>query len=506
MRIRRGRGKGLVGLAVLAVVVTGCASWGPHLPEVDLNPLLRVERTADGGADVELLGPFVDMHLGPDVTLHRVVPLFQHKTSLSEDRAVTDLLPPLGCIVESRGETYARFWPLLWEGNWRDGPTGAEADLLLFPLTFVGWGEGPEDDYLAVFPIAGRTRGLFGVDTFDFVLWPLYMRMSMDVSEPSTSTSLLWLVGWTEGGPRDGSWRVYPFYGTKVWTNPDGTARLRRHVLLWPFFHWGDEALDTGAPADVWGVWPFYSEAVASTWRRHTVLWPFFRFNYETTPDGARLPDGNFLYDVPWPLLRRWREDDETGVAGLYLYRDVDRPDARTLQVVLYWDRWARQQTAELGLPTRTLERWDTDLFPFFHTSERLVEGREGLDTNDQLWPLWHRSVRVEAERLDRGLPSVVPLRHTRFMQGADDVYSPLFTLWRQRRDVAGDTHRGLFDLLLWRRTDEGLRISTPVLYARRPDGTDRARHQVLWGLSTWRTDPAGLVSLSILGFDLWTR
>lgn len=507
MRIPRGRGKGrLVVAGLLAATLAGCASWGAHLPELDLNPLVRVERTPDGGADVELLGPFVDMHLGPDVSLHRVVPLFQHKHSAPDARAVTDILPPLGCIIDSGGETYARFWPLLWEGNWRDGPDGRESDLLIFPFTFYGSGEGPKDDYLAVFPLAGRTRGLFGVDQFDFALWPLFMRSTMNVSEPSTSTSLLFLFGWTEGGPRDGSWRAYPFYGKQLWTNPDGTERLRRHTVLWPFFHFGDEALDTGAPAETWGAWPFYSQAVARSWERRTILWPFVRLNRETNEDGTTKEGGDYLYDVPWPLHRRWQDGDERGIAGLWTYRDVDRPDSHTTQVLLYWDRWSRQPTAELGLPARTLELRDTDVFPFFHTSTRAIDGRDGLDTNGQLWPFWHRSTRVDGDTLDRGLLSVVPLRHTTIFRGADDVVSPLFTLWRNRVGDAGDEQRGLFDLLLWRRSEAGLRVSTPLLYARRPEGPDLARHQLLWGLTTWRTDEGGLVSWSLMGLDLWTR
>ncbi len=512
MRIPERRGKSkLASLLVLALGglagLTGCASWGAVLPELDMNPIVRIERTPDGGADVELLGPFVDMHLGPDVTLHRVVPLFQHKRSLSQQRSVTDVLPPLGCVIDSRGETHARAIPLLWDGTWRNGPDGRESDLLLFPLTFYGSGPTPRDNYLGVFPLGGRIRGLFGVDQFDFALWPLFMRTKMNVSEPSTSTSVLLLAGWTEGGPRDGSWRAYPFYGKQQWTNPDGTARLRRHTVMWPFLHFGDEALDTRAPAEVWGLWPFYSQAIAETWQRRTVLWPFFRWNRETNPDGTTLAGGDYLYDTPWPLFRRWKDGDETGFGGgLPPYHDIDRRDSHSTNLLLYWDRFERQQTAELGFPTRTLEKSDTDVFPFFHTSTRAIEGRAGLDTNHQIWPLWHRSTRVLDDTLDRGTLSLVPLRHIEFFRGADEVYSPLFTIWRQRRSKTTDEHRGLFDLLLWRRSEAGLRVSTPLIYARRPEGTDVARHQLLWGLSTWRTDAHGVASWSVMGIDLWTR
>src|SRR5678815_1054667 len=111
------------------------------------------------------------------------------------------------------------------------------------PIILAGNGPYEDDGYFALFPLIGRTRKVAGIDQFDFFLWPLFMRTRMNVTEESNSYTMLLLAGWTEGGMRDGSWRILPFYRHRLWHSPEGVLRTDQHTVLWPFFTWG---LDNG--------------------------------------------------------------------------------------------------------------------------------------------------------------------------------------------------------------------------------------------------------------------
>jgi hypothetical protein len=159
----------------------------------------------------------------------------------------------------------------------------------------------------------------------------------------------------------------------------------------------------------------------------------------------------------------------------------------------------------EIEWPSRPYERHDSYLIPFWHRGTRTVEGRAGRDRQLQIWPLFHTDSHVGGREHDAFL-SLVPTRHFEFLRGADELYSPFWTLWRRRARPGAEETRLLFDTTLWRRSEEGLRISVPFLYSRVPASPEEGRHRILWGLFGGRNDAEGLSAITVLGLTLWQR
>ena len=475
------------------------------LPELDWNPLLRVEHTPDGGVEIEALGPLINVRDGPDGFSHALRPLYQHKANAG--LPVSDFLAPFGRRWAARDGTRWRFWPLVWAGETKHTEAGDSWGVVVFPIIFAGDGPAADDGYFAVFPLGGRIRNLFGIHTFDFALWPLFMRTHMEITEPSDSWTVLFIGGWTTGGPRDGSWRFLPFYRHRVVRSPEGELRTDQRTAPWPLITWGDDALDTDAPAWRFGFWPLVSHEGGPRWSKTTWLWPFFRVNRERNPSPSE--GGEFLYDLPWPLFR-WARDDDGGtfrVFPLYSRQTSRELDSTAFLIPLGWWRVSRGTTADLGFPTTPYQRSDLWFLPVWHSSRRQVEGRPEDDTQLQVWPLFHSDDDATGRR-DAGFPSLVLARHWEFMRPVDELYSPFFTLWRHRVTAgsAAEETRLLFDTTFWRHSPEGVRVSIPFVYSRRPEPDGSSHHGLLWGLFGARTDAQGLAALSLAGIDLWER
>ncbi|MGQ0552190.1 MAG: hypothetical protein ACT4PU_03125 [Planctomycetota bacterium] len=497
---------GALALALLLAGTGGCAAVGSALralPELDLNPLLRVEHAADGAVEAEALGPLVDLRSDALGLSHALRPLYQHK--LGSAGTVTDILAPFGRRFTNSSGTKFRFWPLVWAGEMNDTPQGSHWAGVFFPFVLAGNGPAEDDGYFAFFPLAGRTRSVFGIDQFDFLLWPLFMRTELRVSEPSVSWTVLLGGGWTTGGPRDGSWRVLPFYRHRLWRDSDGELRTDQHTVLWPFFTWGLDYGDSAAPSQRFSFWPFVGWERSAAWTRLTILWPFFRIQRETLTEPGQEP--GFLYDLPWPFFRWQRGDGRTTFRIFPFYSRQTTPelDSTSFLFPLGWWRVDRGRTVPEGTASRAYERRDLYALPFLHDSRRVVEDRPGADTERQIWPLYHHDRGPDGWQ-DRGLLSLVPGRNIEFLKPVDELWSFAWSLWRQRSDGVTQETRLLFDLILWRTGPQGTRISVPLLYSQRPEARGVARHQVLWGLFGWRRDAQGLAALDVLGFSPWSR
>ncbi len=470
-----------------AFMVTGCTG----LPELDLNPFVRVAHLPDGVVEIEALGPFVDIHSGPEGLSHAVRPFYQHKAF--GDDSLTDVFAPFYRHRRSDSGTRWKIWPLVYSDSRIDGPDGPEWDAALIPFLWMGSGPQDGDGYFAFWPLAGRLRNLFGLETYDFLLWPFFMRTRMDISEPSTSWTVMLLGGWTTGGPRDGSWRLLPFYRHRLQRNAEGELVVDQHSAPWPFYTWGYDHLDSETPSDRKGLWPLWSHESSDAWTKTTVLWPFFRYNRERVVD-----DPDFLYHLPWPFFQSSRTgtSERFTLFPLYSRFDSETLSSRAFLTVFVRDmRWP-------GLDAEPEQRV-TDVFPFWHSW--WAQRHAGRVTNEQAWPLYHRETEPGG-REDFALPSFVPGRHVDVLQPVDESWTPIFALWSKRTDGETTDRRYAFDLVQWRTGPEGTRISVPFFYSRRPDGDGHHRDAWLWGAVTTRDNADGLSSVSLLGFDLWQR
>ena len=484
---------------VALLPLTGCSAF----PEFDWNPLIRVEKTADGATEVEALGPFIDIRSGLDGVSHALRPLYQHRANSGWYQ--TDFLAPFGRRWRVHDGRRWRLWPLIWSGRAWEDDAGSRWQLVVFPLIYAGGGSARDSGYFAFFPIGGRTRDAFGIEQFDFFLWPLFMRTHMRVTEPSTSWTVLLLGGWTTGGPRDGSWRLLPFYRRRLVRDPEGRMRTDQRSVLWPFFTWGRDYMDEPSPSYRFAFWPLFSTERSSTWSKSTWIWPFFRVNNQIQPKVSE--GGAFLYDLPWPFFRWARDKDryQFRIWPFYARNVTEDLDSRAFLIPFGWWRHTRGFTINAGDEAKRFTRRDLWVVPFWHSGYREVEARDGRDTWMHLWPVFHKDNDVDGAT-SAAFPSISPFRRADFWKPMDELYSPFFTLWRRRTSPEADETRLLLDTFIWRYEPEGLRVSIPFLYSRRPQRDGTTRHGLLWGLFGTRTDTEGLDAVTLAGFDVWSR
>jgi hypothetical protein len=254
-----------------------------------------------------------------------------------------------------------------------------------------------------------------------------------------------------------------------------------------------------------YAFWPFFAWESSDTWFRSTYLWPFFRVNRSTDPSVEE--GGDFFYDLPWPIYRNARSpgDSTFRIFPLYSHRVRPEIDSTSFLIPLGWWRKSEARTVDYGLPPRDVHRESFRFVPFFYSGRRTVAGREGADTEQQFWPLFHDDHGAHG-REDMGVLSLLPGRDLPWLKPADELYSPIWTLWRHQSDGISHETRILFDTTMWRTGPEGTRVSVPFLYSQRPEPGGVALHQVLWGLLGTRVDDEGLRGILVLGLPLWER
>src|SRR5690606_32818159 len=88
----------------------------------------------------------------------------------------------------------------------------------------------------------------------------------------------LWpLIGVGACAENDHSWfRVAPLYGHDI-----EPGRHDRRFLLWPFFAWSTENIDTNAPVHSVWIWPLFGWRTGRTVGGWMALWPFFQHTWK---------------------------------------------------------------------------------------------------------------------------------------------------------------------------------------------------------------------------------
>lgn len=350
-----------------------------------------------------------------------------------------------------------------------DSP-GTELDHDAGFLPFVAWGDGdqPGEDYLAVAPFGGTTRGLIGKDEITWVGFPLPLYARVE-DRSYTSHHVLWpLVNWVDG-PRNDGWRALPFYGHYERLNLRGQLHYERTFVLWPLVTWQTDGIDEAEPVETFFAFPFYGQIRGPDEDETTVLFPFFKYEHDKRRDRWELrapfpfvqvgggADGRWKLDL-WPLfgIKSRPSPDFTRWFALWpiLRREsIDSPDGTSFSgtwvLPLFW------RTAWHDGP-RDTDDTETRLYPLFHHRR----GRDGSVDFATLSPWW---------RTDDGF---------------ERTLGALFRLYHYRRDRSGGVeHQALLGLASWR--------DLPA----RPGRAEYSRLSLLFGMIQARShgDEAGL-------------
>lgn len=338
----------------------------------------------DGGRGI---APFYETYpTAPGDSKWVVRPLVMYERQ-GEKRDVAALWP---FYRNTREGNNRKQWLLpIWYSSHREHTPG-RIDWDSFILPFFFFGHDPEEGgYFGAFPFAGRVKGIFGQDRFDFFLFPLYLRLR---DRERVSTHYMWPFFNRVTGPYNEGLRIWPFYGRYTGTTRDGRPKYDRRFYLWPFVHAHENDLDVSDPTTARWLFPFYGRIQNQNRDRRSYLWPLY--TYTTNQKLERVSHTSYL--MGWNVTRS---------------PDLDRTD--------FWPFFGLKETPDslrqfALFPIQRQERWQTGtrrgtsfwFLPFYrrHTREDLREGTRS--THTRVWPLFsHRrepdgSVHVNALEL----------------------------------------------------------------------------------------------------------
>lgn len=456
-------------------LVGGCAGhpW-------QLNPFYVGQVPAEDRADSLSLGPLWDDRYDAVSRESALHPLWRHVQTLREERV--QVLHPLINWRRTDELTEARLVFLWWYRNYHPAHQPREWDFFGSPLFFAGGGP-PGERYFALFPVAGKIRDFIGFDEFSFLLFPLYYQVRKVVETVETFHNITPLIGWVDGGPRDGSWRVLPLYAHSRWE-----GKYDKYSVLWPFFHYHRARQDMPDPSTLVALWPLFKIDRSDRHSFKTFLWPFFRFNRERPPpaEGSEGPGEEYFHtDILWPLYRRQhtREFDRVRLFPFFSRFRSDELSSDAFMIPLLWRRQERQVD---------FTKDSFHLVPILHREHtRFHDGRGSAD-GLRIWPLFaYESSPEQGTTME--VPALLPFAVKRFTQDFHDNWFPWFLLYRSQEKPDG-SHRvqALFRLIDYSASPEHAHWSVPLVYSgSRRDG--RTTHDLLLGLIRVSTGEGGL-------------
>lgn len=496
MSVRSCASTSAAALLLAASSLHGCAG-----SDVDANPVYvgRVHEDARGESSRVLsLGPLWDDAKGPDFRETALHPLWRRVETPHETR--WQFLEPIFAGRTTNDESSSRFLAFGWSRHHRSESTRSDYDFMLFPLLWFGNGPDSRERYFALFPLGGVIESFAGFAQAGFVLFPLYYWVTKDVSAPETFHNVTPLIGWVNGGPRDGSWHVLPLGAHWQWE-----GKYEKWSFLWPIFHWQRNRLDTTDPSTEFAVWPLFGLERSERMFFLSFLWPFFRWRTETVEswDEANVRSETVYWhkDAFWPLWRseRTRDYDYLRLFPFFARYRSPELDSDAWAIPFLWLREARE---------KEWTKSTFDFVPLVHWERKRWNPPAGGgatradDSAFKLWPLF--GVRDEAGAHDVKAPVLLPLDIERYAGDFEANWGPLWELWHTHREADGSTRgNALLRLVDWESRGGRSRFSIPLLYAR--DATPRrTRHSLLLGLVQFGGGEGG-AEFKLLGMPLVT-
>ncbi|MCX7804963.1 MAG: hypothetical protein N3A38_07200 [Planctomycetota bacterium] len=240
---------------------------------------------------------------------------------------------PFGTFRDAPDETRVSLPPVVfWRSREISGETsGREADFMLFPLLFAGSSDrrGP---YFTLVPLGGTLKGKLGKEHILHVLFPLFA-VTKEPAYTACHAIFPFFAAWK--GKEQWGFRALPVYACD-----HKKGRFSRHHVLWPFFRFQREGLDTRAPMTIVSLLPLFDVARSANHNHVSVLWPFFQHTW-------RLKDGFRETHAPWPFFSVTRG---RGISGIKFWPFYCRRDGETVRSkFVMWPFYRRQRVMSEG-------------------------------------------------------------------------------------------------------------------------------------------------------------
>jgi len=416
---------GLLGVLLLEAV-RGWA-WEVH-PEFDLGPFFMRWDDAVGTRRTRAAGPFLERARCRDgAWLKAVRPFWAAAGDPAAERSVHDYLWPVGSSKRFRKEASWRFIVAYGLRFDVDDPR-SRYHVWILPIYFQGR-DAEGGRYAAVFPLGGSIHEFLGRDRIFFILFPLYMRSSVN---DVVTHDFLWPIISHTRGPRVLRYRVFPIYG---YSRLDGSYEKR--FVLWPI--WTQVRYyypnSSGSGYILFPLWGHLKLTDQESWM---FLPPLIRFHR-----GQRM---NLVY-APWPFFQKVSGEIEK----LYIWplwgrkRMHDVSSSFFLWPLFWWERH------DLGRETKrrfvAMPLWYSEV-----RAARTYRGGERGKVTGRYWKLWPLATYQRENDVRRlRLLALWPLKASAPVERS---WAPLWTLFEYR--AAGRKAESEFLWGLYRHAREG--------------------------------------------------
>jgi hypothetical protein len=400
-----------------------------------LWPLFSYD-TFEGEKELEILGPLFTWRENKEGTEWGIRPLMYHTNYPSKELWRWEFLYPLGKYQLKEGDRKFYLAPFSLS---RDEVTSSAPERRERASSFLTafWGQTDKGEgYGGFFPIAGQFKERFGRDKIEFYLWPFYSRIE-DEGE------ITWRIPWpffsVMGGKAEGLY-IWPLWGHK-----ERAGEYSRGFVLWPFYAYMDQDLNTDNPVSKRFYLPLYAAVRSPRGRVDIFIPPFFFHQRVDNPPFEK-------WEFPWPFLTlvRGAGVKEWQVFPIFRVRDEEQKKRFYCLWPLYKYEWdimtAEEETVRLFL-----------LINKYRIVKELATGREALDAN--LWPLFDYR-RGLAGEVSFSIFPLLPF-HDEAMER--NIY-PLLWVYRYTHSPEGET---LADFLwgLYRRRSSSAISSTKLAF-----------------------------------------
>ncbi|MFQ5843709.1 MAG: hypothetical protein ACE5JG_01845 [Planctomycetota bacterium] len=330
-----------------------------------------------------------------------------------------------------------------------------------FPFLFLG-----SDDFL-VFPIAGYSRGLLGLDR---MLWitPFYHRIQLGSWK---AHHVLWpLISWGSDGRAGGRrrLRVAPFYGRR--RHRDGSVS---GFVMWPFYTYRrNRARDERG----FLLFPFYGRMDTPTSTSKTILFPFYARSQDYLTGATDT--------VLWPFWRRAKGGDALDLRRLWPLYEVRRTGFTTTRV-LFWPFYRRMDVDDGEIYGRY-----TWVLPFYRRVETF-DRRDGLvKKKTVLWPAMLSERHSDGTR-NLFVPFVLPFDSPAVRRFFEPL-RPFLTLYSKRVSPHRREVSALLGMIQSERTPDRSSFTVPLLYHRTSTASGTRKVRLLAGILGWDRGPRG--------------
>ncbi|RMF95034.1 MAG: hypothetical protein D6734_06460 [Candidatus Schekmanbacteria bacterium] len=397
---------------------------------------------ADEKAEIHAnIGPIAAVSETEREKSFRIPPLFGYEKDIPKGTFNLDILWPLINYKRAEKKIQLRVLPFLFFKKDMEREWDKKKYLYILPLYISSEKSGRKSR--VIFPLYGHFEGWFGLDSFDFLLFPLYTA-SKEKEENSYSYCWPFFNYSIAKGKR--YYRIWPFYGSK-----SVEKEYEKTFILWPFYNNQKFYKDDGAlKKERLLLFPFFGSSKSDVAETKLFLFPLYVSQKKLKEDFSR-------YDVIWPLFSITRGKERRTTQVFPFFRLDKKGDSfRNFYLwPLLWDG---------DIKVSGYRKRFFSFVPLYLYNHIEWENRKIDEKLHKIWPLF--SYRSDGNSTLIRTLDILPFNEKgRFGEGFYKNIGILFSFFEYSKDIKDDAFKISFFKGLFGYEKEGKEKTVRLLY-----------------------------------------